>query len=305
MSRSSDFWVITSYFNPAKFKVKKENYCLFRESILNQKANLLTIEQVTETSDLSGMSEVISISGGAILWQKERLLNLAIKKLPSSCKFVAWLDSDILFENNNWIEESKLILKNYQVIQPYSKVFRLPKGIQEKKSIGESWESFSYIYSQNSCQLLNGNFDLHGHTGFAWVTHKEVIQKLGFYDACILGSGDHMMAHAFVGDWESPCIVRILGHSGKFLKHFQNWATRIYQKTQARVGFLPGTIFHLWHGETAHRKYVSRNKKLLEFQFDPIEDIILGKNGLWEWKSKKIELQNYCKNYFIQREEDS
>lgn len=300
----SDFWVISSYFNPAKYKNKKENYLRFRENLLLQGANLITMEQVLDLPELSEFPEVISVSGGSILWQKERILNLAIRKLPETCKFVAWLDSDIIFEKRDWILESKLALESCPILQPFSKVYRLPKGILEPKEAGDVWESFCFKYRKNPCIFLNGDFDLHGHSGFAWVARKEVVDGIGLYDACIMGSSDHMMAHAFAGDWESPCVVRILGRYGKFLGHFQKWANLIYQRIRGRLGYVSGSIFHLWHGDVENRKYVSRNKKLLEFRFDPEMDIIVGKNGLWNWNSEKTDMHEWCKNYFALRKED-
>jgi hypothetical protein len=41
---------------------------------------------------------LIQISGGAVLWQKERLLNLAIKSVPLYVKSIAWLDCDVIFD---------------------------------------------------------------------------------------------------------------------------------------------------------------------------------------------------------------
>ncbi|MCB1179845.1 MAG: hypothetical protein KDK36_19875, partial [Leptospiraceae bacterium] len=71
-----------------------------------------------------------------------------------------------------------------------------------------------------------------------------------------------------------------------------------------KISYLPGIILHLWHGETENRKYVSRNKKLYEFKFNPYKDIKLGKNGLWEWNSRKKNMHEWIKNYFFQRKED-
>lgn len=296
--------IITSYFNPAGFKIKRENYFQFRKQFENEGIFLLTLEQVTKNSDLSNLKNVISIQGGAILWQKERLLNLGISHLSKEYKFIFWMDCDILFENLNWIEASVVKLQNTPVLQPFSKVYRLPKDIKQAQEIGESWNSFGFVYKQNTDLLLSGNFDLHGHTGFAWAANREVL-KFGLYDRCILGSADHMMAHAFVGDWESPCIVRILGRMNPILKDFQTWAKKVYSITQAQIDYVENKIFHLWHGNEVNRKYVSRNKMLVKMGFSPNQDLKLGKNGLWEWKTKNQALMEFCKNYFYERKEEN
>ncbi|MCX8000834.1 MAG: hypothetical protein N3A69_18155, partial [Leptospiraceae bacterium] len=101
-----------------------------------------------------------------------------------------------------------------------------------------------------------------------------------------------------------PCIVRILGRNSPILLDFQTWAKKIYPITQAKLDYVEGKIFHLWHGSEENRKYVSRNKKLVELKFDPQTDLQIGKNGLWEWKTKKQELVHFCERYFSERMED-
>lgn len=303
MKVKHNFCIVTSYFNPASFQTKRENYFQFREQFAEIGIPLFTIEQYFTEPELKNSPNVTFVKGGAVLWQKERLLNLAISQLPKNYEFVAWVDCDILFENWDWIEKSIQKLKEFSVIQPYSKVYRLPKGIRNIKEEGKSWNSFGFVYRQNPDLFLTGNFDLHGHTGFAWVARREVL-KLGLYDKAILGSGDHMMAHAFAGDWESPCVVRILGRMNPILEDFQTWARKIYSITQARISFVEGSIFHLWHGEEENRQYVSRNKTLVQLGFHPKLDLKIGKNGLWEWKTKNEKLVQFCANYFAHRKED-
>jgi hypothetical protein len=41
---------------------------------------------------------LIQLSGGAVLWQKERLLNLAIKAAPAGVKHIAWFDCDVILQ---------------------------------------------------------------------------------------------------------------------------------------------------------------------------------------------------------------
>jgi hypothetical protein len=60
---------------------------------------------------------LIQISGGAILWQKERLLNVAMKSVPPNVDSIAWLDCDVIFERPNWVDEAKRQLKNINDIQ--------------------------------------------------------------------------------------------------------------------------------------------------------------------------------------------
>ena len=40
-----------------------------------------------------------------VLWQKERLLNIALEHLPDNCTKVVWLDADTFFTNPNWVRK--------------------------------------------------------------------------------------------------------------------------------------------------------------------------------------------------------
>ena len=72
-------WAITSYFNPARYKNRLSNFRVFRA---NLGVPLVTVELSFDGNfELSEKDSdiLIQVSGGAVLWQKERLLNVALK----------------------------------------------------------------------------------------------------------------------------------------------------------------------------------------------------------------------------------
>jgi hypothetical protein len=74
---------------------------------------------------------LIQISGGAVLWQKERLLNVAIKSVPQIAKNIAWLDCDVIFERTDWVREAELKLSEANIVQLYSDLIDLgPEAYQ-------------------------------------------------------------------------------------------------------------------------------------------------------------------------------
>ena len=91
---------ITCYFNPVGYRRRLENYRIFRQRL---KAPLVTVELSfgggfhlsSQDADI-----LVQLRSPSILWQKERLLNVALKS-PGRCNKVAWLDCDILFENDH------------------------------------------------------------------------------------------------------------------------------------------------------------------------------------------------------------
>jgi hypothetical protein len=238
------------------------------------------------------------------MWQKERLLNVALRRLPGDCEIVAWLDCDVLFENPNWAVEAAAQLQTHAIVQLFLDVVRLPENSLWGTANGDRWESFGSVLKRTPNVLLEGDFARHGHTGFAWAGRRELLAEHGLYDSCIAGSGDHMMAHAFAGDWKGHCIDRIVGRENEHRAHFEKWARSIYRDVRARVSVVGGTLFHLWHGDTDKRRYVLRNRELAEFAFDPRSDLRIGDSGAWEWASGKPAMHSWAVEYFSQRCED-
>ncbi|MFO0849445.1 MAG: hypothetical protein U0871_12945 [Gemmataceae bacterium] len=304
MTPAADLGLIVPYFNPAGYRTKRANYDRFRAAL---PAGLPTV--VVECGfadapfDLPAGNGVFHVRGRDVMWQKERLLNLALARLPAGCPKVAWLDADLLFDNTDWAAETSAALDRWPVVQPFDRAVRLARGSLAEEPGATSYPGFAAVYGRHPQHLLSGDFARHGHTGFAWAARREVLAD-GLYDACIAGSGDHMMAHAFCGDWDSTCVDRIIGAAGRHRAYFARWASAVYSRVRGRVGFVPGAVLHLWHGEVADRRYVDRNRELAGFGFDPARDIRIGASGCWEWASRKPALHRWAADYFRHRQED-
>ncbi|MFX5494217.1 hypothetical protein ABTD62_20980, partial [Acinetobacter baumannii] len=80
---------------------RRRNYGLFMQGMREAGVPCLTVECAFGDApfDLPPSLDVIQIRSETLLWQKERLLNLGASWLPASCRFVAWIDCDILFDN--------------------------------------------------------------------------------------------------------------------------------------------------------------------------------------------------------------
>jgi len=301
-----DLWILSSYYNSEKYKTKRLNYEIFIEKIIKSNLNYLIIECAfgKDAFELPASKNVMQIRAKDVMWQKERLLNHAIKQLPASCKKVAWVDCDILFENPDWAVETSVALDHHKVIQPFEFAVRLPKDVLSFKGIGDWYSGFGYIYKHHPNVLTTGNFADHGHTGFAWAAQRSILEEYGLYDVCIGGTADHVMAHAFCGDWDTGCINRIIGANTDFYNHYLDWCKSIYKEVRGKVSYVEGTVLHLWHGEIANRKYAEREKNLEVLKYNPFKDLKESKNGPWEWNTRNKELKEFTRGYFAHRKED-
>lgn len=99
-----------------------------------------------------------------------------------------WLDSDLIFLNENWVPETAELLDKYPVLQPfgwmtylpasaggdgegyaYAKLASLPLG----QGVGAVFHSAGLGIQSFPDMCFKSNFLL-GHPGFAWAARREV-----------------------------------------------------------------------------------------------------------------------------------
>ena len=303
---ADDLCVITCYFNSQGFASKRHNYDLFRTSITHSGIHLITIECAFGSTpfELDHTPSTIRLRTKHVMWQKERLLNLAISKVPRRYTKIAWLDCDILFENASWARETSRLLNTYPVIQPFHYAFRLRPDEQAYFGKGERYRSFAAVHATFPSISRVGSFFHHGHTGFAWAAKREIVEDIGLYDAAVAGGSDHLMAHAFCGDFGSRCLYEMFLNASGFLDHYKLWATAAWRKVQGKIFFVPGAILHLWHGEMHNRQYPNRMVEFAHLDFNPSLDLLVDNNGLWQWSEHNPALASWATAYFARRLED-
>jgi hypothetical protein len=305
------FWGITAYFNPAKYRNKLKNYHIFREKSKSQGLNLITIELAFNDHPFELGNDdseiIIQIRGNNnnILWQKERLINIGIENLPSECTKFAWLDADIIFEDNDWIRKAADHLNNYNIIQLFDEVVFLEKNklsAPRKDNIKKT----NIHYRPNSsspgiASTFKNQNNFSGHPGFAWAARKEIFSSSGLFDRNPLNCSDGLMFYAFSN--HKYLFSKYL--SQNVIKDFLAWSIQVQHNADGKINYLPGKIYHLWHGNEKNRLYGSLNKILTELSFDSNKDITIDNNKLFSWTSNNPKLKKKIFNYFkIRNEED-
>lgn len=307
---TSDLGVVSCYFNPCGFESRYRNIQLFEQRFLRSGIDLVIIECAAGDAEfqLKPASHVVRLRARDCLFQKERLLNLAVAHLPRHLKKVAWLDCDILFEREDWAIETSRLLDDVPVVQPFYYAFQLER---ERLHFGDfddlQGKSRSFAATHRAFPSLSrlSGLEAHGHTGFAWAARRSLLDNLGLYDAGVPCGADDLMAHGFRGDFRSPCLEWVFRVRTSFPQHFKKWAESAWDIVRGQLGFVPGAIFHLWHGEPANRGTFDRSRALVEHDFDPLTDLRLEGNGLWRWSGANPELEKWVAMHFMQRQEDT
>jgi hypothetical protein len=310
-STAGDLWAITSYFNPAGFARRLSNFKLFRERlnvplVVVELAYGSNFELKEKDADI-----VVRLQGGAVLWQKERLLNVALQCLPADCRKVAWLDADIFFDSPDWAPSASVLLDRFPLIQAFKQVHYLSeKWTPALVPSGEvQFTRPSVAFSVGSglpaaaClgHLLNAREGTSA-AGFAWAARRELLERHGLFDACILGGGDRALACAATRCFDALTDRHYMNSRQR--ERYRDWADPFYESVRAEIGYLDAGIFHLWHGAEKHRNTRTRHEGLQRFRFDPFADIAIGANGSWRWNTNKPDMHDYIRGYFEARRED-
>jgi hypothetical protein len=309
--RRGSLWAITTYFNPAGYQRRRQNYRLFRER--------LALPLVTVELSFQGGFELrpgdadilVQIRGGSIMWQKERLLNIAAKQVPGECRKIAWVDCDVVFTDDGWPERASEALEDVVLLHLFQECSDLPRDARPEGWGGQvaGAPAPSMVYrmiaegiAAEDLLLRHPRVQRTATNGLAWASRREVLEAHGFYDACILGSGDRAILSGAIGKFD--CCTRGLQMNARREAHYLTWARPYFETVQGRVGYLPGRVLHLWHGEIKDRRYGARDADLAALDFDPFDDIALDPCGAWRWSSAKHKLHAFVGNYFASRNED-
>jgi hypothetical protein len=308
---AGDFWAITAYFNPLRFKRRLANYRVFRERL---NAPLVAVELAFggqfELRD--GDADIlVRLHEGDILWQKERLLNVALQSLPQNCTKVAWLDCDVVFGAPGWAGEASRLLDRSAIAHLYSRANYLSSGWTAGRNLTGDVETVrpsctSAIASGASVAACIGHLSETREgtpaNGLAWAARREILDRHGFFDGCIVGGGDRAIVCAAYRCFDELMARHYMNDRQR--DYYMAWAEPYAGAVRGEIDILDGEIFHLWHGDMRERRSRGRHAGLRQFGFDPFSDIVIGGGGGWLWNSEKSDMHDYVRGYFSARRED-
>jgi len=316
-SAAERLWAITSYFNPFGYKSRLANFRTF-QSRLSVPLIAVELSYDNRFELTAGDADVlVSLRSRDVIWQKERLLNVALQHVPDRCEAVAWLDCDIIFQNKDWARESLAAIEDHPMLQPFTELIDIPSGTPPPDGASPSpAKAAGHRVLTLSSKVVRGTWtpeDLVveprlSHTnagalrGLAWVARKEVLLQHGIYDASILGSGDRLMANAALG--HPKLILDFIDANEREVEHFLKWAGPFHDTVQGRLGCVDGTLLHLNHGDVDLRNYTAWHRGLRRYDFDPFQDITHDDNGCWRWNSDKKDLHGYIQEFLKSKRED-
>jgi len=311
VARSGELWAITSYFNPIGYRRRLANYRVFRECL---GVPLAAIELSFDGGFELGAGDadlLVQVQGRDVMWQKERLLNLLLPQLPTECRYVAWLDCDIVFERPDWPGRVSSALAQTPLLQIFRRVHYLSPQAGPNDAMGSAViltrDSLgNWMHSGGSVDGALRQATSRGREvptkGMAWAAPRDLLERYGFYDACIVGGGTNVLACAVLDACDYAMRLHYMNDRQR--DHYRAWATSFNRAVSGAVSCIDGDVYHLWHGDLADRRSSERHEQLAPFDFDPTSDIALADSGCWRWASDKPDMHRYVREYFAARRED-
>jgi hypothetical protein len=221
---------------------------------------------------------------------------MATRCLPVNWKYLSWIDADLEFLNQNWVQDTIDRLQKADVIQMFRSVVNLgPNGETIKVDKG-----FAYMAKGSGTPWTSTDKYGFWHPGYAWACNHTAFKKMGgLIDWAILGSGDRHMAMALVGRVIQSAPGNIHANYKTLLQDFETNCQGL------KLAWVDGTIIHHWHGNFADRRYKERWEILTRNNFDPLDDIGVTSKGVVQLSKKGQRFTRYLDEYFAGRREDA
>ena len=298
LTNTAILYVIAVVSNPARFDKRYQLFNEFCERMRNEKrVELVTIELQQSARPFVTDSK-IKLRTDHELWYKENLINVAVQRLPRDWEYMAWIDSDLEFQNKNWARETLEQLQTYKVVQLFSHCLDLGT----KQEALQVHTGIFYAYCNGEIYTTPTKYGNYFHVGYAYAIRRDAYDSIGgLLDFAILGSADTHMALALIGNVDVSLNKNLHPNYKKLCKIFQE---RCEKNIKRNVGYVHGVLLHHFHGNKVDRKYQSRWDILVKNQFDPLVDIYKDSTGLWVLNDSKIKLRDDIIRYFRERNED-
>lgn len=278
--------LVTSYFNPGNNPYQLENYHKFVDKLgVVARERLVTIclhhGEMPAIQNSSGYRMDLAVDRlEYAMWQKEALLNVAIRKILAlgNVDAIAWLDADIVFHRSAdiMVEQAEgLFARGFDILQLFDRCQYIGKNNIENERPGVVFSG----KNRTACY------------GMAWAAKREVLEGKGLFDVSITGSGDAYMAEAWFGR-----VAQRMSIASKAMHAY--YATWVPKKTY-KIGYLKSGITHLYHGDLKNRRYGYRLHLMKKHKYDPTKDIERDEVGLLRWTENNPKLRREVTDWIL------
>jgi hypothetical protein len=300
--------VFAARSNPLGWSAPHRNWLRFARHMADSGVSLTVVEcaygEEPFQCEAAGLRH-IGVRAKTRGWNKENLINLGVQRTPEA-HYIAWLDADVMFRRPDWAEATLHALQHYDVVQPWGDAYDLgPNGehmAHHRSFCRQFFERQPLFATHSGYWQGDGGPNVYPHSGYAWAMTREAYDWLGgLFELGGMGSGDHHMALALVGLADASIPH---GATPSYQREVKRWEERALRHVNYNLGYVPGTVEHLFHGRKGDRGYLSRWEMFVRHRFDPLEDLKRNSHGVLEFAVNKPELRHDFDLYLHSRCED-
>ena len=315
--RPDQLWVFTARANPLRWQAPHRNWERFAVAILATGVNLVVVECAYGDEAFACQAPPIDPAHAARFhhvgvraktrgWIKENLLNLGIWRFPQA-QYLAWIDADVIFRRPDIAEATLHELQHYDFVQMWGDAYDLgpsDEHLQHHVSFcRQMFHGKPLVPDAARFWQFDGGPYAYPHSGYAWACTRQAYAWVGgLFELGGMGSGDHHMALALAGLAAQSLPGDV---SAAYRDAVMRWQSHALQHVNGNVGYVPGTLEHMFHGKKADRGYVSRWDMFLQHGFDPGTDLKRNADGVLEFALNKPALRHDFDLYLRARNEDS
>ena len=274
MLEPSQLHVFTARSNPLGWAAPHRNWLRFARHMLDSGVNLTVVEcaygEEAFQCDMEGVRH-IGVRAKTRGWIKENLINIGVQRTPEA-RYVAWIDADIIFRRPDWAAATVHALQHYDVVQPWSDAYDLgpngehiarpplvlpavlpPRAADGRPAPATGRATAAHVYP---------------HSGYAWAMTREAY-RLGWR---AVRTGRHGLGRSPHGAGPGRRGGSVAGGRCRksYRREVKRWEERAVRHINRNIGYVPGTIEHLFHGKKTDRGYQSRWDMFVKHEFDPL-----------------------------------
>jgi len=282
--QTKDLAICLVIFNPANSRKIISNYFTMVKKLESFNLPIFTLELVFNDREPE-IPHAHHVYGHSYMFHKERLCRLLEELVPEKYKKIAFMDTDLFYDNVNWYYQTSKLLDSYDVVQMFENAHWM-----NSKNIKKELSRKSVLFMKE--EIFNHNY----HPGFAWAFRREYYNDVGFFDWAVSGSGDTLSAAKWLNK-TLPLKFKSLP------KPLYTEYINFYNKPNPKITYLKDVdVYHLYHGSRINRQYSQRHEMLFINQ-DIKELLFLNNQGVYEW-THKPKWNELFLEYFISRKDD-
>ena len=249
---------------------------------------------------------------------KYNLLNYVISTLPSDAEYVAWIDYNIEFLNDDWVDDTLESLKTFNIVKLYKDCLIINK---DSNILGSTTAVIKNPKNQKGFNHYEKITTLEKYSGTAWAAKKEFITSIGgFLDLCITNENDEIINGCLEGkiddvmpssittefrdilrEWQKSIKLNNKSEEVKVLNNVaKKYITDDLNESPQKKKKVKG------NGNKNKNEEVNKYKKydgwalLLDYHFNPLKDLTRDESNLYQLKKDKEKMFKSFKEYYLQ-----